>query len=61
MSESIQVSDLATDEIRELLAEQGASLSDDQVRALAQFIDEVGGLQQALAVFDASRTQQRAA
>jgi hypothetical protein len=40
--------DLAIDEIRELLLEMGAELSGEQVEQLARFVNEVGGLDEAL-------------
>ena len=52
MSEPIQVSDLAIAEICELLTSEGAELTKEQVRHLADFIAQVGGLENAVAAFD---------
>jgi len=45
----VELQDLAIDEIRELLAEAGAELSDEQAEHLARFVAEAGGVQEALA------------
>jgi hypothetical protein len=49
MSETIRVQDLAVDEIRELLSEEGSQLDEQQAAALQEFIAEIGGLENALA------------
>ena len=51
MDDEIHIQDLATDEIRELLLEEGSDVDDQQAADLKQFIDEIGGLENALAAF----------
>ena len=48
MSDTIRIQDLAADEIRELLTEEGSELDEQQAAALQQFIAEIGGLENAL-------------
>jgi hypothetical protein len=48
MSETIRIQDLAVDEIRELLTEEGRAVDDQQAAALRDFITEIGGLENAL-------------
>jgi hypothetical protein len=48
MDDEIQIQDLATDEIRELLLEEGSELDEQQAAALKQFIHEIGGIENAL-------------
>lgn len=45
----IEIQDLATDEIRELLLEEGSELDERQAAALKIFIEDIGGLENALA------------
>jgi hypothetical protein len=54
----VELEDLAIDEIRELLLEAGAQISEEQVEQLAQFVSEAGGIHEALAVLG-QLTQQR--
>ena len=61
MSEPIEVSDLTTAEIRELLADDGMSLSEEQARQLAVFVSAVGGLDNALAALRELPARSRAA
>jgi hypothetical protein len=49
MDDEIDIQDLAADEIRELLLVDGSELSDQQAAALKQFIQDIGGLENALA------------
>ena len=51
MDDEIHIQDLATDEIRELLLEEGSDLDEQQAADLKQFIHEIGGLENALAAF----------
>ena len=51
MDDEIRIQDLAADEIRELLLEEGSDLDDQQAADLKTFIDEIGGLENALAAF----------
>ena len=48
MSDTIRIQDLAADEIRELLMEEGRDLDEQQSAALQQFIAEIGGMQNAM-------------
>jgi hypothetical protein len=48
MSDTIRIQDLAADEIRELLTEEGSELDEQQAAALQEFISEIGGLENAL-------------
>jgi predicted mannosyl-3-phosphoglycerate phosphatase (HAD superfamily) len=49
MEYSIRIQDLATDDIRELLLEEGSGLDEQQAAALKQFIEDIGGMENALA------------
>ncbi len=49
MDEEIEIQDLAADEIRELLLVDGSELSEQQASALKQFIQDIGGMENALA------------
>jgi hypothetical protein len=49
MDDEIRIQDLATDEIRELLLEEGSEVDEQQAADLKQFIQEIGGLENALA------------
>ena len=49
MDDEIQIQDLATDEIRELLLDEGSELDEQQAAALKQFIQDIGGMENALA------------
>ena len=51
MDDEIHIQDLAADEIRELLLEEGSDVDDQQAADLKQFIHEIGGLENALAAF----------
>jgi hypothetical protein len=57
----VEAQDLAIDEIRELLMEAGADISEEQAQHLAQFVSEAGGIQEALAVLGQLAQQNRAA
>ena len=49
MDDEIRIQDLATDEIRDLLLEEGSELSEQQAAALKDFIQDSGGMENALA------------
>jgi hypothetical protein len=49
VSEPIRIQDLAPDEIRELLMDEGADMDEQQAAALRDFVQEIGGLENALA------------
>ncbi len=49
MDDEIRIQDLAADEIRELLLEEGRELDEQQAAALKQFIEDIGGMENALA------------
>ena len=49
MDDEIEIQDLATDEIRELLLEEGSELDERQTVALQEFIRDIGGMENALA------------
>ena len=51
MDDEIHIQDLATDEIRELLLEEGSELDEQQAAALKEFVQEIGGMENALAAF----------
>lgn len=57
----VELQDLAIDEIRELLLEAGADISEEQAEQLAQFVSEAGGLQEALDVLSQVAQQRNAA
>jgi hypothetical protein len=52
MSDEIRVQDLAADEIAELLAAEGSDLTDEQAAALQEFIEKVGGLENAISAVE---------
>jgi predicted mannosyl-3-phosphoglycerate phosphatase (HAD superfamily) len=49
MEYTIRIQDLQADEIRELLLEEGNGLDEQQAAALKQFIEDIGGMENALA------------
>lgn len=49
MDDEIRIQDLAADEIRELLLDEGSQLDEQQAAALKQFIEDIGGMENALA------------
>jgi hypothetical protein len=52
MSEVYRVEDLSADEIRELLVAEGNELSPSQALALRDFIDRIGGIENAALAVD---------
>ena len=49
MDDEIRIQDLAADEIRELLLEEGSKLDEEQAAAVKEFLQEIGGMENALA------------
>ncbi|MBM4093205.1 MAG: hypothetical protein FJ276_27910 [Planctomycetes bacterium] len=49
MDDPIEIQDLDTHEIRELLSAEGSELNEQQAAALKEFIEEIGGMENALA------------
>ena len=49
MDDEIRIQDLAADEIRELLLEEGSELDEQQAAAVKKFIQDIGGMENALA------------
>lgn len=49
MDDEIDIQDLADDEIRELLLDQGSEVDEEQAAAIKQFVQDIGGLENALA------------
>jgi len=49
MDDEIDIQDLAADEIRELLLEEGSEVDEHQAAAIKQFVQDIGGLENALA------------
>ena len=49
MDDEIDIQDLAAEEIRELLLEEGSEVDEEQAAAIKQFIEDIGGLENALA------------
>jgi hypothetical protein len=52
MSEPYRVEDLASDEIRELLATEGEDLTEQEAVALRDFIYRIGGIENAVLAID---------
>jgi hypothetical protein len=52
MSETLRIQDLPAHDIAELLAEDGNDLSPRQVIALQQFIEDIGGIENAYAAVE---------
>ena len=52
MSDEIRIQDMNADEIAELLAAEGSDLSEEQASALRDFIDRVGGIENALSAVE---------
>jgi len=49
MDDEIEIQDLEAYEIRELLLDQGSEVNEEQAAALKTFIEDIGGLENALA------------
>ena len=52
MDDEIEIQDLEAYEIRELLLDQGSEVDEEQAAAIQQFIEDIGGLENALAAVD---------
>jgi hypothetical protein len=52
MDHEIDIQDLAALEIRELLLNQGSEVDAEQAAAIKRFIEEIGGLENALAAVE---------
>jgi hypothetical protein len=61
MEDKIRIQDLAADEIRELLMEEGRGLDEQQSVALKQFVEDIGGMENALAALAMLDELERAA
>jgi hypothetical protein len=48
----IDIQDMAAYEIRELLLDQGSEVDEEQAAAIKQFIEDIGGLENALVAVD---------
>ena len=57
----VELTDLAIDEIRELLLEAGAEISVEQAEQLATFVGAAGGIQEALQALSQLAQQRHAA
>jgi hypothetical protein len=57
----VELQDLATDEIRELLAESGAELSPEQAEQLVQFVSQAGSIEAGLLLLSQLAQEHRAA
>ena len=49
MDDEIRLQDLAADEIRDLLLEEGSELDEQQAAAVKKFLQDIGGMENALA------------
>jgi len=61
MDDEIDIQDLEAYEIRELLLDQGSEVDEEQAAAIKQFIEDIGGLENALAAVDMLDGLERAA
>jgi hypothetical protein len=61
MDDEIEIQDLEAYEIRELLLDQGSEVDEEQAAAIKQFIEDIGGLENALAAVDLLDGLQKAA
>ena len=61
MDDEIEIQDLEAYEIRELLLDQGSEVGEEQAAAIKQFIEDIGGLENALAAIDMLDSLQKAA
>ncbi len=61
MDDEIEIQDLEAHEIRELLLDQGSEVDEEQAAAIKQFIEDIGGLENALAAVDMLDSLQKAA
>jgi hypothetical protein len=61
MDDEIEIQDLEAYEIRELLLDQGSEVDEEQAAAIKQFIEDIGGLENALAAVEMLDSLQKAA
>ena len=61
MDDEIRIQDLAADEIRDLLREEGSELDEQQAAAVKKFLQEIGGMENALAAIAMLRGLEEAA
>jgi hypothetical protein len=61
MDDEIDIQDLAAYEIRELLLDQGSEVDEEQAAAIKQFIEDIGGLENAFAAVDMLDSLEKAA
>ncbi len=61
MSHEIRIQDLTASEIAELLAEDGRPLTRQQAVALRQFVEDIGGVENAFAAVEMLDELERAA
>lgn len=61
MDDEIDIQDLDAYEIRELLLDQGSGVDEEQAAAIKQFIEDIGGLENALAAVDMLDSLEKAA
>ena len=61
MHEEYRIEDLPADEIAELLADDGTDLSEAQAAGLKLFIEQLGGLENALAAIEMLCEMEKAA
>ena len=61
MDDEIEIQHLEAYEIRELLLDQGSEVDEEQAAAIKQFIEDIGGLENALAAVDLLDGLQKAA
>ena len=57
----VELQDLASDEVRELLAESGAEISPEQAEQLVQFVSQAGSFEAALQLLSQLAQERRAA
>lgn len=57
----VELQDLATEEIRELLAESGAEISPEQAEQLVQFVSQAGSIETALKLLSQLAQERRTA
>ena len=49
MDDELEIHDFTTEQLRVLLSEEGSELNEQQAAALKQFIEDIGGMENALA------------
>ena len=61
MPDQIRIQDLAADEIAELLAMQGSDLTEEQAADLRDFVEQIGGVENACAAIEMLSQLEKAA